>query len=176
MVLFAPAEGQEWVASDHLATYQDVLRVALTIVVDVRFLIVGSTPFADHLHQVFVVAIDEDGTLVLKQKVVQLAFGLAYPLKRSKALQVGAAYIGDQSARRLAGLYQGLDVARMRGSHLHHSDVVAVVQTEQRLGHSHIVVEVALRSHHVVFFSQHGAYQLLSGCLAVGTCDAYDGQ
>ena len=64
----------------------------------------------------------------------------------------------------------------MRGSHLHHSDVVAVVQTEQRLGHSHIVVEVALCSHYVVFFSQHGAYQLLGGCLAVGTCDAYDGQ
>ena len=46
---------------------------------------------------------------------------------------------------------------------------------EQRLGHAHIVVEVALRGQHVVFLSQHGAHQFLRGRLAVGAGDGDDG-
>ena len=47
-----------------------------------------------------------------------------------------------------------------------------VVQSEQSLGNTHIVVEVTFRRHHVIAFREYGTNQLLGGSLSVGTCNA----
>ena len=48
-------------------------------------------------------------------------------------------------------------------------------QTEQGLGHTNIIIEVALRIEHIVFLGEHGSHKFLGGCLTVGACDADDG-
>ena len=123
----------------------------------------------------FVVTIDEDGTFVCAEEVVELTLRLADTLERSKALQMGASYVGNQATCRLGSLHQRLDVARMRGSHLHYGNVVLLVESEQRLGHTHVVVEVALCSHHVIAFRQHRTYQFLRCRLTIGSRNANDG-
>ena len=123
----------------------------------------------------FVVTIDEDGTFVCAEEVVELTLRFADTLERSKALQMGASYVGNQATCRLGSLHQRLDVARMRGSHLHYGNVVLLVQPEQRLGHTHVVVEVALCSHHVIAFRQHRAYQFFRCRLTIGSRNANDG-
>ena len=40
---------------------------------------------------------------------------------------MGTSYIGDETIRGLDNLYQGLDVARMTGTHLHHCQLVTLV-------------------------------------------------
>ena len=47
-------------------------------------------------------------------------------------------------------------------------------ELEQRLWHSHIIVEVASGVVHVVFLAQHGSNELLSGCLSVGASNTYN--
>ena len=122
-----------------------------------------------------VIVVDEGRQFVFHQKVVQLALGLADPFKRAEALQVGTSHIGDEAAGGFCRLYQRLDVARMRGTHLHYGNVVLLVQSEQRLRHPDIVVEVALGGHHVVALRQYGTYQFLGSRLAVGTRNTDDG-
>ena len=166
-ILLAPAELQEWGTRDNLAANQDVSVVALSIIIDV------CQPIG-HLHQVFVVTIDEDGTFMFTEEVVELSLRLADALERPKALQMGAPYVGNQATCRLGSLHQRLDVARMRCSHLHYGNVVFLAESEQGLGHTHVVVEVALCSHHVIAFRQHGAYQFLRRRLTIGSCNAND--
>ena len=145
-----------------------MIVILLAIVIDVSQLV-------RHLHEVFIVVIDKDGQLVLKQIVIQLAFCLANTLEGAEALQVGTSYVGDESAGGFGRLYQRLDVARVRGSHLYDGNVVVVVQSEQRLRHTYIVVEVALGSHHVIALREYGTNQLLRSRLAVRACNADDG-
>ena len=109
------------------------------------------------------------------EEIIEFALGLTDTLKRAEALQVGTPHVGDESAGGLGSLYQRLDVARVRGSHLHDGDVVLVAQAEQGLGHAHVVVEVALRRHHVVALGEDGTDEFLGGRLAVGARDADDG-
>ena len=82
-------------------------------------------------------------------------------------------HVGYQSAIRLCSLHKCLDVARMRGTHLDHSNVVVFVQSEQRLGNTNIVVEVAFRRHHVVALRQDGTNQFLRRCLTIRASNAY---
>ena len=110
-----------------------------------------------------------------QQEIVELALRLADALKRAKALQMGASYVGDQATVGLSSLYECLDVARMRGTHLYNGNIVAVVEAEQRLGNANVVVEVTLRRHDVITLSQHSTNQFLRGRLAVGTSNANDG-
>ena len=88
---------------------------------------------------------------------------------------MGSANVGDQSAGRLSRLGEGLDVARMAGTHLDDGYLVLLREAEKGLGHSHVVVEVALCVEHVVLLRQNGGNELLRGGLAVGACDADDG-
>ena len=88
---------------------------------------------------------------------------------------MGTANVGDQSAGRLSCLGEGLDISRMAGTHLDDGYLVLLRETEKGLGHSHIVVEVALCVEHVVLLRQYGGNELLRGGLAVGACDADDG-
>ena len=97
-ILLAPAELQEGGTADHLAMNQYISIVALTVIVDV------CQPIG-HLHQVLVVTIDEDGTFVFAEEIVQLTLRLADTLERSKALQVGSSYVGNQTTGRLRRLY-----------------------------------------------------------------------
>ena len=85
---------------------------------------------------------------------------------------MGTSYISNQPTGWLSSLHQSLDIARVRGPHLHNGNVVLVVQSEQSLGNTHIVVEVTFRRHHVIAFREYGTNQLLGGCLSVGTCNA----
>ena len=107
VILFAPAEFQEWCARYYFAAYQYVFVVALTVVVDVGC---ARVPGFEHLHQVLVVAIYKDGTVVGYQEVVEFSLCLADTLKRAETLQVGAPHVGDEAACRLCRLYQCLDV------------------------------------------------------------------
>ena len=62
----------------------------------------------------------------------------------------------------------------MVGPHFHHSHLVFTGEPEQRLGHPDVVVEVALRVEHVVFFGQHGGNEFFGGGLSVGARHADD--
>ena len=119
-----------------------------------------------------IVGIDEYQCVVSLEIVVQLSFGFLHALKRAEALQVRFSHVGDESAGGFGCLYQCLDVARMTGSHFHHRYLMLLVESEEGLGYTHVVIEVALRVERVVFLRQHRGYQFLCGGLPVGTCNA----
>ena len=126
-----------------------------------------------HLHQVFIVAIDEDGTVVSDEEVIEFTLGLADTLEGAETLQVGTSHVGDETTSGFGRLYQCLDVARMRGTHLYDSYLCLVVQSKERLGHTHVVVEVTLRCHHAIALCQDGTNQFLRGSLAISARDAH---
>ena len=144
--LGAPAELEKWCARDDLAPH-----IALAILavgdetIDVALLC--------HLHQVLVVGIDEDKGIVGCEEVVKLAFGLLHSLETAEALQVSTTYVGNHTTSWLHVLHEFLYVARMGGSHFHDGNLMLGVQTEEGLWHTHIIIEVALGEHHVVFFA-----------------------
>ena len=95
-----------------------------------------------------------------------------HTLKRAEALQMCTTHIGDDG---IVGLYhvdESLDVARMRRTHLHNGNLMLRTKAKQRLGHTYVVVEVALCVQHVVFLLKHGSGELLGSGLAVGARDA----
>lgn len=128
-----------------------------------------------HGGEVGVGGVDEGLAVVGSEVVVEFALGGHHALERAEALQVGSAHIGNHAAGGLDILDQRADVAGMGCAHLHYSYLVGVVESQQRLGHSHIVVEVALGVHHAVALGEHSRYELLGSGLAVGACDAYHG-
>ena len=144
--LGAPAELEKWCARDDLAPH-----IALAILavgdetIDVALLC--------HLHQVFVVGIDEDESIVGCKEVVKLALGLLHSLETAETLQVSTTYVGNHTTSRFHVLYEFLDVARMGGSHFDDGNFMLGVQTEEGLGHAYVIIEVALGEHHVVFFA-----------------------
>ena len=85
------------------------------------------------------------------------------------------AHIGDEAAGGFGGLCQRAYVARMARAHLHHGDVVVAGESQQGLGHPHIVVEVPLGRHHAVALSKHGTHEFFGRRLAIGAGDADDG-
>ena len=87
---------------------------------------------------------------------------------------MGSADVGDESAGRLGGFDERLDVARMAGTHLDDSYLVAIVQSEEGLGHAHVVVEIALCEEDIILLLQDGRNEFLGGCFAVGARDADD--
>ena len=80
-----------------------------------------------HLHQVFIITIDKDRSIVSKKEIIEFALGLAYSLERTKALQMSTSNIGDKSTIGLSCFYQCLDITGMRGSHLYNSYLCLVV-------------------------------------------------
>ena len=88
---------------------------------------------------------------------------------------MGPSHVGYQSAGGLSRLDERLYVARMARSHLHDGNLVRAVEAEQRLGHAHVVVEVALGGHDVVALCEHSRHEFLGCGLAVGARDAYHG-
>ena len=169
---FAPTELQEGI------TFDDLARDTAVPVVGIGG--VGRHPdlfvVADLTHQVLVVGIDEDETvLAATEEVVELAFGPDDTLEGSEAQQMGAAYVGDQTAGGLCRLCECLDVARMAGTHLDDGDLVLLRQAEEGLGHAYVVVEVALGIEHIVFLREHSSDEFLGGRFSVGSCDADDG-
>ena len=141
----APAELQERVATDYLTRNAAVLLVGINTI--------GRTPHivGQHVAELVAVGIEEHQTVLLRtQEVIEFALGLHHPFERAEALQMGTTHVGDESAGGLGSLGQRLDVARMRGTHLDDGYLVLRTQTEQRLGHAYIVVEVALGSQHIV--------------------------
>ena len=168
----APTEFQEGVALYHLATDASVLIV--------RVGGVGRDPnlfiVANLVHQMFVVGIDEDKPVLTgTEEIIEFTFSLDDALERAKALQMGTTYVGDEATGRLSRFHQRLDVTRVTGSHLNDCNLVLLRQTEQCLGHTHVVVEVALGVKHIVFLGKHGSDQFLRGGLAIGAGDANHG-
>ena len=64
---------------------------------------------------------------------------------------MGTTNIGNQTTGRLSCFCECLDVTRMTGAHFDDGYLVLLRQTEQCLGHTNIVVEVALRIEDIVF-------------------------
>ena len=98
-----------------------------------------------------------------------------YSLEGPEALKMRLAYIGDQTVLWLDNLHECLYVARMAGSHLHNGNVVVGGEPEERLGHTYIVVEIALGEKDIETLREHRRDKFLCGGLAVGACDADDG-
>ena len=168
----APTELQERI------TFDDLARDTAVPVVGIGG--VGRHPdlfvIADLAHQVLVVGIDEDeAVLTTAEEVVEFALRLDDTLEGSEAQQMGSAYVGDQTAGGFCCFCECLDVARMAGAHLDDGDFVLLCQSEEGLGHAYVVVEVALSVEHIVFLREHSSYEFLGGRLAVGACDADDG-
>ena len=98
-----------------------------------------------------------------------------YSLEGPEALEMCLAYIGDQTVLWLDNLHECPYVARMAGSHLHNGNVVVGGEPEERLGHTYIVVEIALGEKDIETLREHRRDKFLCGGLAVGACDADDG-
>ena len=86
---------------------------------------------------------------------------------------MGFAHVGYQPTVGFHYLYEGLDFARMVGTHLYYGDVVFLSQSQQCLGHADMVVEIALSVEYVILLAEHGGNELLSGGLAIGACNTY---
>ena len=86
---------------------------------------------------------------------------------------MGFAHVGYQAAVGLYYLYEGLDFAWVVGSHLDDGDVVLLGKTQEGLGHTDMVVEVALSVEYVILLAEHGGNKFLSGGFAVSTRNAY---
>ena len=124
-----------------------------------------------HLTQKRVVGIDKDESVGASHlhKIIEFGLGPHHPFKTAEALQMCFPHIGDESKIRLCDVDERADVARMTRSHLHNSQFVFAGKPQQRLGYTYIIIEIALGKEHVILFGQHGRYQFLGGCLAVGT-------
>ena len=132
-------------------------------------------PLLRHGDEMLVGGVEEHQSAVGLEEVVELALGALHALERSEALQMGAADVGDEAAGGLNVFHELLDVARVGGAHLDDGNLVVGIEAEQCLGHTDVVVEVALGVHHVVFLSQDGRNEFLGSGLAVGAGDADDG-
>lgn len=124
-----PAEGKEGLTHADLTLH---LRVAVSAIADDAL----QLTLLRHIDEMLVAGIEEDKTVVGFEEVIELTLGLHYALKRTEALQVRAADVGDQSACRLHIVNQSFDVAGMRSTHLHHSDLVIGGEPQQCLGHA----------------------------------------
>ena len=134
----------------------------------------GDMPSFRHFHEVVVCRIKENHAIMCDKEVIEFSFGCLDPIEASESLQVRHPHIGDESTGRLHILHEFRDVSRMACSHLHHSDVVAVVKGQQCLWNTYIIVEVTLREHHIVFLRKDGCNQLLCRCLAICTSNTND--
>ena len=104
-----------------------------------------------HFRQDGVVDIEEYGIAVAGYPVIQLALGLAHAFEGAEAKQVGLADIGYEAEVGLGDSHEVGYVIRMAGTHLNHGYLVLLVQTEQRLGYTYIIVKVTLGVEHIVF-------------------------
>ena len=116
-----------------------------------------------------VVGIDEDkAVLTATKEIVEFALGLDDSFERTEALQMGTAYVGDQTTGGLCCLYECLDITWMAGPHLDDGNLMFLCQTKKGLGHTYVVVEVALGVEHIVFLREHSGNKFLSCGLAIG--------
>ena len=109
------------------------------------------------------------------QEVVQLSLCPDHSFERPEALQMGFPDVGYQSVVGLDGLNERLDVARMARAHLYHGYLVLLSQAQESLGHTDVVIEVALGIQHFVLLRQHGSHEFLGCCLSVCARYAYHG-
>ena len=166
----APAQPQEGVARHHFAHHTLALTLGALAVLH------GMDASGQDVHEQRVAGVDEDHAVVAGGEVViEFALGPYHSLERAKALEVSLAHVGDQSAGGLGSLGERLDVARVARTHLHHGNLMLGSQTQQRLGHAHVVVVVALGGHHAKLLRQHGTHKLLGSGLAIGASDAHHG-
>ena len=164
--LGAPAELQKRSARDNLAP--NIAAVFLAVgdeSVDIALVC--------HLHQMLIVGIDEYQSIAGSKEVVKFALGLLYSLKTAETLQVGTTHIGDHAAGRFHVFYEFLDVARMGSPHFYNGNLVLWGKTEECLRYAHVIVEVALCEHHVVFLTEHGRNQFLGRGLTIGSRDSH---
>ena len=63
----------------------------------------------------------------------------------------------------------------MTCSHLYHGNFMLGAQSEERLGHTHVVIEIALGKQYIIFLAKYRSNKFLGGCLAVGASDTYNG-
>ena len=160
-----PAEGKEGLTHADLTLH---LSVAVSAIADDAL----QLTLLRHVDEMLVAGVKEDKSVVDFEEVIELTLGLHYAFKGSKALKVSAADVGDQSACRLNIVNQSFDVAGMRSTHLHHSDLVVGGEPQQCLGHTDVVVVVGLGVHHAVFLSEHSRDEFFGRGLAVGAGDA----
>ena len=115
--LGAPAELQERSAGDNLTPNITVLILAVgDEAVDIALVC--------HLHQVFVVGIDEYQSIVGRKEVVKFALGLLYSLKTAETLQVGTTHIGNHAAGRFHVIHEFSNVTRMGSTHLYNGNLI----------------------------------------------------
>ena len=126
-------------------------------------------PFFGHLPQIIILRIEEDELAAGLQIVIKLALGALDTLKRAKALQMGAAHIGNQTAVGLGKTAKLRNLARMVGSGLHYGQIVFGTQAKEGQGHTNVVVEIALGIMYVVFAAKDGGQEFLGGGLSVGS-------
>ena len=105
-----------------------------------------------HLYEVWILCIEEHLAVVGAKIVVEFTFGLLYSFEGAETLKMSFADIGDEAIIGFGDVDERLYLSRMVCSHLYNSDVMLGTQLQQRLWHTDVVVEVALRIEYVVFF------------------------
>ena len=63
----------------------------------------------------------------------------------------------------------------MTGPHLDNGNLMLGLKTEERLRNAYVVVEITLRSHHVVLLREHCIHQFLCSGFPIGACNGNDG-
>ena len=113
----------------------------------------------------------EHKSSIVAEIVIEFPLCLDDAFERAESLQVRTPYICYYSAVGLHDVHERLDVARMACTHLHHGNFVLRLEAQQCLGHTDVIVEVALRVEHVVFLLQHCGEEFLRCRLTV--CSRY---
>src|SRR5574344_587016 len=161
----APAEFEERSTIDYFAPHITVF------ILTIRNHTVQFTCLC-HLHQMLIICIDEYQSIMSGQKVIEFTLSILDTFETTEALEMCSSHIGNHTAGRFHIFHQLFDVTGMTGTHLHNGNLMLVTQTQQGLGHTHIVVEVALGKHHIIFLSQYGGNQFFGCGLPVGAGDA----
>ena len=81
------------------------------------------------------------------------------------------AHVGNKSVIGIHNFTQQLNLSRMIGAGFDHGNLMGCVQTQQRFGHTDMVVEISLRKEYIITFGEHGRYEFLGRRLAVGPCN-----
>ena len=124
-----------------------------------------------HVAEVVAAEVDEGGTSVGGEPVVEFALGAHDTLESAEALEVGAADIGDESVVGLDDACERGYLAGVVGSRLDDRHRVLGAQAQEGEGHTDMVVEVALGVEDIMAPGEHGGTEFLGGRLAVGARD-----
>lgn len=147
-------------------------REARDVAGDLRGDVVERGQLRSKREQQVVVGIDKDGATTSSEEAVELGLGMDNSFKRAEALEVGLADIGDKAKVGLSDSTQGIDLARMAGSHFDDSHLGIGRDSEDGERDAEMIVEITSGGMGAILAREDGKGKFLGGSFAVGAGDA----